>query len=95
VGRLPHPPPRPPIAGNCRSKGEILMRHSAAFPNTRNKTERHQIGNLWEDPMEGSHRLPNRYRVTTKLNSVARVSERTIPTERLPLVGEVSANFCG
>jgi hypothetical protein len=30
-----------------------------------------------------------------KLNSVASVRERTIPTERPPLVGEVSANFCG
>jgi hypothetical protein len=29
------------------------------------------------------------------LNSVARVRERTIPIERPPLVGEVSANFCG
>jgi hypothetical protein len=28
-------------------------------------------------------------------NSVALVRERTIPTERPPLVGEVSANFCG
>jgi hypothetical protein len=28
-------------------------------------------------------------------NSVAYVRERTIPTERPPLVGEVSANFCG
>jgi hypothetical protein len=28
-------------------------------------------------------------------NSVALVRERTIRTERLPLVGEVSANFCG
>jgi hypothetical protein len=27
-------------------------------------------------------------------NSVALVSERTIPTERQPLVGQVSANFC-
>jgi hypothetical protein len=26
---------------------------------------------------------------------VALVRERTIPTERPPLVGEVSANFCG
>ena len=31
----------------------------------------------------------------TKLNSVALVRERTIPTERPPAVGEVSANFCG
>jgi hypothetical protein len=30
-----------------------------------------------------------------KANSVALVRERTIPTERPPLVGEVSANFCG
>jgi hypothetical protein len=28
-------------------------------------------------------------------NSVALVRERTIPTERPPPVGEVSANFCG
>jgi hypothetical protein len=30
----------------------------------------------------------------TKKNSVASVRERTMPTERPPLVGEVSANFC-
>jgi hypothetical protein len=30
-----------------------------------------------------------------KLNSVALVSKRTLPTERPPLVDEVSANFCG
>ena len=35
--------------------------------------------------------LPNQ----TKPNSVALVRERTIPTERPPPVGEVSANFCG
>jgi hypothetical protein len=29
----------------------------------------------------------------TKLNSMALVRERTIPTERPPPVGEVSANF--
>jgi hypothetical protein len=31
----------------------------------------------------------------TKLNSVALVRKRTIPTERPPLVGEISYNFCG
>jgi hypothetical protein len=31
----------------------------------------------------------------TKLNSVALVRERTIPTERPPPVGDVIANFCG
>ena len=30
-----------------------------------------------------------------KLNSVALVRDRTMPTERPPPVGEVSANFCG
>jgi hypothetical protein len=30
-----------------------------------------------------------------KLNSMALVRERTIPTERPPPVGEVSANYCG
>jgi len=30
-----------------------------------------------------------------KLNSVALVRTRNIPTERPPPVGEVSANFCG
>jgi hypothetical protein len=34
-------------------------------------------------------------KILTKLNSVAWVSERTIPTERPPLVSEVSTNFCG
>ena len=33
--------------------------------------------------------------INLKLNSVALVRERTIPTERPPPVGEVSANFCG
>jgi hypothetical protein len=33
--------------------------------------------------------------ITNKKNSVACVRERTIPTERPPIVGDVSANFCG
>jgi hypothetical protein len=33
--------------------------------------------------------------LTEVLNSVAFIRKRTIPTERPPLVGEVSANFCG
>jgi hypothetical protein len=35
------------------------------------------------------------YSLLIKLNSVAWVRERTIPTERPPLVGGVSVNFCG
>ena len=34
-------------------------------------------------------------KIFLKLNSVALVRTRTIPTERPPPVGEVSANFCG
>jgi hypothetical protein len=34
------------------------------------------------------------YTKNEKLNSVALARKRTIPTERPPLVGEVSANFC-
>jgi hypothetical protein len=33
--------------------------------------------------------------VLLKLNSAAWVREQTIPTEKRPLVGEVSANLCG
>jgi len=36
-----------------------------------------------------------KYCHTQKKNSVALIRERTIPTERPPPVGEVSANFCG
>jgi hypothetical protein len=32
---------------------------------------------------------------TNKTNSMVWVRERTIPTKRPPLVGEVIANFCG
>ena len=35
------------------------------------------------------------WRMPKKKNSVALFRERTIPTERPPPVGEVSANFCG
>jgi hypothetical protein len=35
------------------------------------------------------------YLKKTKLNSVTWVRERTIPSERPPLVGEVRGNFCG
>ena len=37
----------------------------------------------------------NKRHIKLKLNSVALVRERTIPTERPPPVSEVSANFCG
>ena len=40
------------------------------------------------------HDVPIR-KLTVVTLSVALVRERTIPTERPPPVGEVSANFCG
>jgi hypothetical protein len=41
-------------------------------------------------------RVTNLYSVKeTKTNSVTLVRKKTIPTERPPLVGEVSANFSG
>ena len=45
----------------------------------------------------GAHHIlhVSRIRAKTKINSVALVRTRTIPTERPPPVGEVSANFCG
>jgi hypothetical protein len=39
--------------------------------------------------------ISNLQKKKLKLNSVALVRERTIPTERPPLVDKVSANFCG
>jgi len=41
------------------------------------------------------HRGCSIYLFSLKQLSVALVRERTIPTERPPPVGEVSANFCG
>jgi hypothetical protein len=41
-----------------------------------------------------TNQTPNNNK-TNKINSVVLVRKRTIPTERPPLVGEVSANFSG
>jgi hypothetical protein len=47
----------------------------------------------------GSQRLTTELRhglrIQLKKTSVAVVHKRTLPTELLPLVGEVSVNFCG
>ena len=43
-----------------------------------------------------SHKAISRHKYQNKqTNSVVLVRTRTIPTERPPPVGEVSANFCG
>jgi hypothetical protein len=39
--------------------------------------------------------IKSHYMNMNKKHSVALVRKRTIPTELPPLVGEVSANFCG
>jgi hypothetical protein len=51
--------------------------------------------NLNASISKGHHKLLLLLLLLLKLNSVALVLELTIPTERPPLVGEVSANFCG
>jgi hypothetical protein len=42
----------------------------------------------------GKH-LSDSFPIEKKKHSMVWVHERTIPTERPPLVGEVIANFCG
>ena len=49
--------------------------------------------NVEKNPKAGQN--PPRVVAPTEEDSVALVRERTIPTERPPPVGEVSANFCG
>jgi hypothetical protein len=54
----------------------------------------HRLGEFRSSvPFEAFTRF--RMNVKKKLNSVALVRKQTIPTERPPLDGEVSANLCG
>jgi hypothetical protein len=46
-------------------------------------------------PAQGAQETLFEQLTTFKINSAALVRKRTTPTERPPLVGEVSANFCG
>ena len=50
---------------------------------------------VWMSHNERNLADKNFHFLILKLNSVALVRERTIPTERPPPVGEISANFCG
>jgi hypothetical protein len=47
------------------------------------------------NPLRDNKRYHKEKHKQTKTNSVALVRKQTIPTERPPLVGEVSANFSG
>jgi hypothetical protein len=47
-----------------------------------------------EKPTSKPQLILKYYKGPSPINSMVWVGERTIPTERPPLVGEVSANFC-
>ena len=53
----------------------------------------HTYLSVCNEEMKSNMRIS--YLLNSPFNSVALVRERTIPTERPPPVGEVSANFCG
>ena len=71
----------PRVLGSVRC-GLLATLFSAATANRR----------LHHHSCRAPHHVPD---MLKKLNSVALVRERTIPTERPPPVGEVSAKFCG
>jgi hypothetical protein len=48
-----------------------------------------------ESQVSVTHLTSRQLKKEKNLNSVASVRKRTIPTERPPLVGEVSVNLCG
>ena len=71
--------------------------HNLAKTTTDKQNKYQELGNeicaMWKQ--KAAQVIPLVISSKTKLNSVALVRERTIPTERPPPVGEVSANFCG
>jgi hypothetical protein len=74
---------------------EIRRNHECLW---NNKIDNYQKINISEKTYKTLHselNLPHLSMNDKKLNSVALVRERTIPTERPPLVDEVSAKFCG
>jgi hypothetical protein len=75
------------VAGNCRGQFAVFLAELRNGPD---------IPNQGSAGGEEDSELPY-YRVQStffKLNSVALVRKRTIPTERPPHMGEVSVNFC-
>jgi hypothetical protein len=62
-----------------------------------NQCHRKEISSDVQCVFCGGNHPPANYKgrmVYKQTNSMVRVRERTIPTERPPLVGEVVANFC-
>jgi hypothetical protein len=76
------------VSGETEQNHEIPVRTAGVTAEIRTENLTHTIRKLYRyiNPL-GQQYL--------KLNSVAVVRKRTIPTERRPLVGEVSANLCG
>ena len=93
---------KPAILASERSQTHSLDRAATAIANTPaadtkvNLTFRHSapciLGQAFHYSTENAFCIFNQQ---IKKKSVALVRMRTIPTERPPPVGEVSANFCG
>jgi hypothetical protein len=73
------------VTPNFLPEVDFVSSHTVLPPISFTKQDRKSVASASDS--SPTHKL--------KLNSVALVRERTIPTERPPLVGEVSANFCG
>jgi hypothetical protein len=70
-----------------------MTSRTASFLRIRGKAEgKLGVGLCEYDRAMYSH---TRHIIKKKLNSMVCVRERTVPTERPPLVGEVIANLCG
>jgi hypothetical protein len=91
--------------GGCpRGPVSALSNNIVIFIDNKKQTLHYNKGKVWTADVikkrtvaVGNERIVSsikcvEWRLT---NSVALVRERTIPTERPPLVGEVGANFCG
>jgi hypothetical protein len=79
---------------NYRSEIHTVMR-SLIINSSANTTSSYHGGEV-RGHVTRTEESINTYTVKkTRLNSVALVRKQTIPTERPPLVGEGSANFCG
>jgi hypothetical protein len=72
------------VAG-LKVKGESLLPSPEVKP---------AVPGLW-DPLFPVEAILLITELSAKTNSMVWVRERTIPTERPPLVGELIANFCG
>jgi hypothetical protein len=83
------------LLGNAEScKGETVSSWCSKI-GTSQRREITPTENICPPGLVGVGRRVNNPTNKTKTNSGALVRQRTIPTERLPLVGEVGVNFSG